>query len=163
MNPKLKTVITVLCAITAVPGIAQTITPEQRLKYPCLDKVSGEAKDTVVSTNQIPETFKGLAPAYVGHWNEPDGRKVCTALLVSSIGTRGQGGAVYTNDEPYKRTHTMGLAIKRDGARFSFDVFHRSQGWSIDYVSEDGGKTLQMSPGQGYRGPAKTGELVAVE
>jgi hypothetical protein len=161
MRAGLKFAFLVLFATTA--ATAQTITPAQRAKFPCLDKVSGEAKDSILSLSDIPEAFKGLAPAYVGHWNEPDGSKVCTALLIDSLGGRGQGNAVYTNDAPYKRTHTMGLGVKRDGARFTLDVFSRSQGWSIDYVSEDGGKTLQMRPGQGYSGPAKSGELVAVE
>lgn len=143
--------------------LAQEVSAAQRAKYPCLDKVAGSAEGAVIARADIPKDFQGLAPIYVGHWNEPDGSKVCSALLFQSIGGRGQGGVTYTNDEPYKRMHALAVSVKRDGDRISMDVYHRSQGWSIDYLSEDGGKTFVMRPGAGSRGPAKTGDLVAVE
>lgn len=153
----------IFMAFASLEAQAANVTPAQRAKHPCLDKVAGAAEESHLALSDVPEQLKGLSPVYAGQWNEPNGSKVCSVLIITSINARGQGAALYTNDEPYKRIHSMGLSVKREGNRFLLDVYHRTQGWSVEYFSEDDGKTMVMRPAQGYSGPAKDGELMRVE
>jgi hypothetical protein len=147
---------TVAIVLSIFAGSAAAFSDEQKKTHPCLNSVAMPWSLSLVKQSEIPSNFGKWSPAYVGHWSEQDGSKVCTAVFISSVKDNGFVRATYTNAEPYKRVHQLTGDIKVVDGRQVMTISNDANSWSITYVLEDDGGV------QAKTWTGKSGALVPV-
>ncbi len=89
-------------ALFAFSGSAYAGFPKELVaKHPCFKEIASPWDDPMPES-KMPEAYKDWDTVYVGWWNEENGTKVCTAIILSSVSSNGDVQATYAAAYPYK-------------------------------------------------------------
>jgi len=108
--------------LLAITGTALAGFPKDLVaKHPCFKEIASPWDDPMPAS-KMPETYKEWDTVYVGWWNEPNGTKVCAAVILSSVNTNGDVGATYAAAYPYKGEWQMKGSFKIEGGKRTLSI-----------------------------------------